>query len=84
MLDIKYVEGDDQAGLYINGNLKCEGHRIRINEGIETIRDYVNDFSVNLNLINFTSYEVDQDWLEGRGDLPSKFDSIPKGMLVEE
>ena len=55
MLDIKYVEGDDWAGLYINGNLKCEGHRIRINEGIEAIRDYVNDFSVNLNLINFTS-----------------------------
>ena len=83
MLDIKYVEGDDWAGLYINGNLKCEGHRIRINEGIETIRDYVNDFSVNLNLINFTSYEVDQDWLEDRGDLPSKFNGIPKGMLEE-
>lgn len=83
MLEIKYVKGEDWEGLYINNNLKCEGHRVRTDDAIEAIRDYVNDFSVNLNLINFTSYDVDQDWLEGRGDLPSKFDGIPNGMLEE-
>lgn len=63
-IDIKIVDGDDWSGLYINGELKDEGHSLRVSEVLEIL-----GFKVE-------TFEADYDWLEEMGSLPKKFSQV--------
>lgn len=82
MLDVKYVVGEDWEGIYINNVLADEGHRIRFKNGFEVICNYINEIE-SVDNIQFSKYDIDQDWLEEQGSLPEKFEIIPNEMLEE-
>jgi hypothetical protein len=68
-------ECDDWEGIYINGKLDYEGHRIHNGVWIDLIKKY-GAFSQKVE-----SYWVSEDYLHDRGNLPDKFEDIPKEML---
>ena len=82
MIDVKYVVGEDWEGIYINNSLVEEGHRIRFKDGFEVICKHINEIK-NIDSIQFTTYDVNQDWLEDKGGLPEKFEDIPNDLLEE-
>ena len=82
MLDIKYVVGEDWEGLYINNALADEGHKIRFNDGFEVICEHINKVE-SVYYVQFSTYDIDQDWLEDTGSMPEKFEDIPSDMLEE-
>jgi hypothetical protein len=61
----KYVliSGDDWQGLYRNGELVCEDHRIRV-------EDALNEVISSGGISEFTRSECDYDWLSDVGNLP--------------
>jgi hypothetical protein len=68
---IVLVSGDDWKSLYVDGKLKVEGHYISAKRIIEAL-DIECDF-----------LQVDQTWLEDRGNLPKELEDIPKEMLKD-
>ena len=82
MLDIKYVVGEDWEGIYIHNVLADEGHRIRFKDGFDTICRHINEVE-SAEYIQFSTYDIDQDWLEDQGSLPEKFENIPSELLEE-
>ena len=82
MLDIKYVVGEDWEGIYIHNVLTDEGHRISFKDGFDTICRHINEVE-SAEYIQFSTYDIDQDWLEDQGSLPEKFESIPSELLEE-
>ena len=82
MLDVKYVLGEDWEGIYINNFLVQEGHKIKFKDGFNIICKHINDLD-GVDNIQFSTYDVDQDWLEDQGELPCDFTDIPEDMLEE-
>lgn len=82
MLDIKYVVGEDWEGIYIHNVLANEGHRIRFKDGFDTVCRHINEVE-SAEYIQFSTYDIDQDWLEDQGSLPEKFENIPSELLEE-
>lgn len=82
MLDIKYVVGEDWEGIYIHNVLAYEGHRIRFKDGFDTVCKHINEVE-SAEYIQFSTYDIDQDWLEDKGSLPEKFENIPSELLEE-
>ena len=82
MLNVKYVVGEDWEGIYINNVLTDEGHRIRFKDGFEIICKHINELE-SVNNIQFSTYDIDQDWLEDQGSLPEKFEDISEDVLEE-
>ena len=80
MIDVKYVLGEDWEGIYIQDKLIEEGHRIRFRDGFEAFCEYFNNVE-GANAIEFSTYDIDQDWLEDEGSLPEYFESIPADTL---
>jgi hypothetical protein len=56
--------GDDWEGLYIDGQLQEEGHSISLYHFCKAVG------------IELTQKGVDTDWLENRGNLPSKISEV--------
>lgn len=81
-LDVKYVVGEDWEGLYIHNKLVDENHSISFRHGFELICKHINEIE-NVGEIAFSRYEIDQEWLEGIGDFPGRFDDIPTDILQE-
>lgn len=69
-------EKGDWEGLYINGVLKTEGHRLALS--------IILGLLVGRILTSYNEYVIDQEWLEGEagGSLPTKFSAIPSEYLV--
>jgi len=55
---------DDWEGLYIDGELVLEGHRVRRDEIFEKLG------------IDYTEVEAAEGWLESRGSLPQKLSDV--------
>ena len=64
----KYVVayGDGWEGLYVDGKLACETHSIKASEMLDIM-------GIKVNYI-----EVDQDWLDENGSLPSTLAKVKK------
>lgn len=75
MLEIEVVHGDDWQGLYANGSLIDENHKI------ETY-DIVNLINNNINLIDkesgiiFNEAWCDINWFEDIGNFPERLDEV--------
>lgn len=82
MLVVKYIVGDDWDGLYVHNVLVDEGHKIDFKEGFEIICRHIDEIE-SVDSIHFSTYSVNQDWLEEQGSLPEKFEDIPSEMLEE-
>ena len=82
MLDVKYVLGEDWEGIYINNVLVDERHKIRFRDGFETVCRHINEVESS-EYIQFSTYDIDQDWLEDQGSLPKKIENIPSELLEE-
>jgi hypothetical protein len=67
MSDITIVKGDDWHGLYKDGTLLVEGHKL-------TYEDIADALGVKI-----TEKECDQEWLEDNGNLPKKLSDV-KGL----
>ena len=61
---IVIVSGDDWQGIYIDGQLKYEGHSIRPMDIFEVLG------------INHEQFECDFEWLEERGRLPKNLEEV--------
>ena len=61
---IVIVNGDDWKGIYIDGQLKYEGHSIRPMD-IFNVLD-----------IDFKEFECDLEWLEEQGNLPKNLNEV--------
>lgn len=64
------VSGDDWEGMYLDGVLACEGHRLSARECLEAL--------AGKTIASVTPLGVDQRWLEARGDLPRLLKDIPR------
>lgn len=47
MKDIKYIDGDDWVGLYINGSLEFQGHSLSIEEFARLVEIPISAVTVN-------------------------------------
>jgi hypothetical protein len=59
---VTVVRGDDWSGLYIDGVLVEEGHRLGVEDVLEVVR-HLGPFDVE-------TVDADQEWLESEGNLP--------------
>lgn len=79
------VKSDDWEGLYINGQLKCEGHTL--NEGEERVLcflDLATKYRFNINSIKFGYLSPeDIEQTENDGCFPENLDSF-KGVIYYE
>lgn len=82
MIRIYLVSGDDWEGLYINGKLEKEGHRIDFSNGMKVIAEYINN-EMSASEIKFMNYYVNQEWLEDEGSFPENFRDIPSDKFEE-
>lgn len=80
MLDVKYVVGEDWEGLYINNTLVDECHNMPFRDGFNAICKYINEIE-SVSSIQFTTYSINQDWLEDEGSLPRNFEDISNDLL---
>jgi hypothetical protein len=62
------IYGDDWQGLYIDGRLKTEGHKISVCDFATHVCD--------LGKFEFDGEDADQDWLEDRGSLPKNLSEV--------
>ena len=79
MTIIQYVVVDDWQGLYINGDLKIEGHEISMYQAIHIVAKYCLD----TNKVRIEKIYLNQEWVEDNGNLPNKFSEIPQEMFEE-
>lgn len=61
---VVYADGDDWAGLYVNGELRAENHSLRVSDVLEALG------------IEYERIECDQSWLEERGRLPERVEDV--------
>jgi len=64
-MKIVIADGDDWQGLYIDGELKMEGHSFNVADVIKTITGTKPEY-----------VEVDADWLMELGRLPQKLSEV--------
>lgn len=76
MLEVKFVIAEDWQGIYLQGKLEGEGHKVSFRDGFELVCDYVNQVE-GVDNIEFATYEIDQEWMENEGSLPEYFSTIP-------
>ena len=62
MMDVKILSVDDWEGLYINGKLEMENHRINVDDVMCILCTKFD--------IKYETREVDCDYIEDRGDFP--------------
>lgn len=62
------ANGGDWSGIYINSKLIYEGHSIDPFDAASFVVEY--------NVECVVSRDVDTEWLEDRGDLPSNIDDV--------
>ena len=63
---VGYVSADDWKGLYLDGHLVEEGHRLEVD-------DVLRHLGIECNYRS-----PDDAWLEERGSLPKNFDEVPE------
>ena len=73
-MKISLVHGDDWQGLFINGILVTEGHRVTVEEAITAISERL----VRQD-IQFESLEANYKWLEDRGGFTEKLEKVKLG-----
>ncbi len=59
---------DDWEGIYINGRLASEGHRMSAHDILDTLKGYL--------LVGYEFRTCDREWLLGLGNLPDSADRI--------
>lgn len=60
--DYKYVRADDWAGIYINGELECEGHSITDSQWMDLIDELLVDRKIDRSDVESAhAYDVIQD-----------------------
>lgn len=60
------VFGEDWQGLYLDGKLAAEGHRLNARDVLDALG------------IAHESFDADNDWLCARGDLPVDLDEVER------
>lgn len=84
IINIVFVLAEDWQGIYVHNNLLVQQHSIDAMTGAYTITSYIfKNIGLQYNEFIWESYEIDQEWIEDRGELPDKFDEIPDGVLVK-
>jgi hypothetical protein len=63
-MKLALVTGDDWEGLYVNGQLAVEGHKVSVRDALCAIGHYLD------------VREADNDWLDDRGCLPENWTSV--------
>lgn len=64
-----FASGGDWEGLYLDDNLKFEGHSIKAWELGDLISRYL--------ITDYTSFTVNNEWMEEQGYLPENIKDIP-------
>lgn len=67
-LDIQIINSEDWEGLYVNGKLWGEGHRILLSDLIYAIASYFP--------ITFKTRECDGEWLEEMSSFPDDLSEV--------
>lgn len=73
MNEVIFVFCDDWQAIYINGELKIEGHEITAWDALK----------LNLQWSTLKEVEVDQEWAEIDG-FPERYNEIPKSAIIED
>jgi len=68
------VVTDDWQGVYVDGVLEHEGHRI---EG----SDWIRIIGRHKNFGEIESYWADEEYMHDVGNFPNKFEDLPKDIL---
>ncbi len=66
---VTLVKADDWQGLYFDGELEIENHRLRLEDVLRVLWGRV--------ITHNETAEVDDDWLEHEGRLPRRLEDIP-------
>jgi len=70
MAEVTFVHGDYWMGLYADGELVREDHRIPADDALS--------YFVNAHIEKVESFWVKDEWLNDQGNLPAKLSDIPK------
>lgn len=72
MKQFAIVTADDWQGIYVNGKLVDETHRLRLSDILSILG------------VDYDDISVDQDWMESHGHLPKDFRDIPEEVITRE
>lgn len=78
---INIVIADDWQGLYVNGILKFEAHRVDADIVLEAVKREVTDCD-GINNFKYAISLVDQNWMEEQGSLPEYIKDIPEEIIL--
>ena len=73
-MGIVIMNGDMWQGMYINGELVHENHRIYLDEFTRFLEEYCKGEVIGE--LEFSHEYCDYDWLEERGNLPEKYEDV--------
>ena len=59
---------DDWEGIYINGKLAAEGHRISLHDVLDALKGNI--------LTDFEFRTCNRDWLYDQGNLPDELENV--------
>ena len=65
------IYSDDWDGIYANDKLIVEGHEVRVTDLVEWLQE-----NGPVEIVAYSSYEADAEWLEGRGRLPHELERV--------
>lgn len=68
----QFITSDDWEGLYINGKLHHENHRITAKQLVAILAN---------NGVKIEGLRIDDDYMEDLGNLPKQFDEIDQNMV---
>lgn len=76
---VVFARGDDWEGLYLDGILVEEGHSIQPEEALRKILSHypVNESFLQSN--DVVVIDIDLDWIESQGSLPSVLSDVKMG-----
>lgn len=78
LIEITVVYSEDWSGLYINGQLEYEGHSIFWLDLALALKRH----GMNIKIVDPIA-DVDQTWLEDRGNLPQDIKDIKYGLRID-
>jgi len=76
---VSLVSADDWQGLYFNGELRVEAHKVTFLDMLDIIIPKMQGYK---NTVLYQEIYINQEWMEDRADLPDCLIDIPDSAIL--
>lgn len=79
---IDIIKADDWEGLYVDGTLCTESHRIDLEDILECVKHKVDTLDDGITAFEYAITYINQEWMEEMGSLPQLIEDIPDEAIL--